>query len=131
MKQNGKVLINTFRKGPINQVPHTWFNMVSNILNNLRITDEYANDTGRVIRESSGRAWRIEAAGGGGGGRFNGMAYTPAGRLYDDLNESEKPWVKYDLSTGVITEEVGPPASPWGVNETWRKKSDASGSIYF
>jgi len=67
----------------------------------------------------------------GGGGAFNGMAYTPAGRLYDDLNESEKPWVKYDLSTGIITEEVGPPASPWGVNETWRKKSDASGSIYF
>lgn len=62
---------------------------------------------------------------------FPGIAYTPAGVLTSGLNDSSKPWVKYDLSTGAITEEIGPPSEPWGANEIWRKKSDFSGAIYF
>ena len=68
---------------------------------------------------------------GGGGGAFNGQAYTPAGAFYEDLTDAEKPWLKYDLSTGAITEEVGPPSDPWPANESWRKKGDFKGAIYF
>jgi hypothetical protein len=71
--------------------------------------------------------------GGGGGGIavFNGRAFDPAGNLTDGLTDASKPWVLYRLDTGAITEQEGPPASPWGANETWRKKSDVAGAIYF
>jgi hypothetical protein len=62
---------------------------------------------------------------------FTGEAYTPAGVLYDNLTDTSLPWVKYDLSAGVITQEAGPPSEPWGANESWRKKSDFAGAIYF
>jgi hypothetical protein len=62
---------------------------------------------------------------------FTGQAYTPAGVLYDNLTDTSLPWVKYDLSAGVITQEAGPPSEPWGANESWRKKSDFAGAIYF
>ena len=71
------------------------------------------------------------AGGGGGGGAFNGVAYRPDGTFEEKLDDPEQPWVRYKLSTNEITEEVGPPASPWGVDETWRKKSDFAGAIYF
>ena len=64
-------------------------------------------------------------------GGFSGEAYTPAGAITTGLTDATKPWVKYELSTGVITEETGPPAEPWGASETWRKKSDFTGAIYF
>lgn len=62
---------------------------------------------------------------------FSGDAYDPAGNKTTGLTDATKPWVKYDLSSGQITEETGPPSEPWGANETWRKKSDFTGSIYF
>jgi hypothetical protein len=100
-------------------------------LRSMRMAVEFVKHltvrNGKLLR--SGNRFTLEC--GGGGGSFNGMAYTPAGRLYEDLTDTTKLYVKYDLSTGIITEEVGPPAEPWGVNETWRKKSDFSGSIYF
>ena len=69
--------------------------------------------------------------GGGSVPTFNGKAYDPAGNITENLTDASKPWVKYDIATGIITQEIGPPASPWGANETWRKKSDFTGSIYF
>ena len=62
---------------------------------------------------------------------FNGIAYTPTGVVWDQLTNTNNPWLKYDLSTGIITEQIGPPSEPWGSNEVWRKKADFTGSIYF
>jgi len=70
-------------------------------------------------------------AGGGGGIVFNGDAYDRAGNKTESLNsDSDKPWIKYSLSTGVFTEETGPPSEPWGNSEVWRKKTDIHGSLY-
>jgi hypothetical protein len=85
-----------------------------------------------VDRTDTTGAWVIYVPKGGGGSAvFNGKAYTPEGIVYDGLTDAAKPWIKYDLSTGQITEEVGPPAEPWGSNETWRYKADVAGAIYF
>lgn len=78
----------------------------------------------RFVQTAGGQALHI-------GMRFNGTAYTPGGVIHTGLTDTSKPWLKYDLSTGEITEQVGPPSEPWGANEVWRKKSDFSGAVYF
>jgi len=82
---------------------------------------------GRLLR--NGNRFTIECI--GTGGTYTGNAYTPAGILVTGLTDTSKPWVKHNLSTGAITEETGPPSTPWGASETWRKKSDFAGAIYF
>lgn len=104
---------------PVGAVPRRWYLAINNILKYLVVRN------GRLI--VSGDKWVIEC----GGGSFSGRAYTPGGILTEGLTTSTKPWVKYSLSTGIITEEVGPPAEPWGNDESWRKKSDLSGAAYF
>jgi hypothetical protein len=74
---------------------------------------------------------KCDAWGSGGGRGFNGDAYDRAGNLTENLNlDSDKPWIKYLLNTGAFTEETGPPSSPWGNAEVWRKKTDIHGSLY-
>lgn len=75
---------------------------------------------------------KIDGGGAGGGGRgFNGDAYDRAGNKTTGLNsDSDKSWVKYLHNTGVFTQEIGPPSSPWGNAEVWRKKTDIHGSLY-
>jgi len=108
---------------PNDRIPVSWAQKVENFISTFRVLSggQFIFDGRNAVLQCFGSA----------GGSFNGKAYTPAGRLYEDLTDTTKLYVKYDLSTGIITEEVGPPAEPWGVNETWRKKSDFSGSIYF
>lgn len=82
-----------------------------------------------------GKTFRFYLTGGdgvGGAGRgFNGVAYDRAGNSTSGLNsDGTKSWVKYDLSTGIFSEEVGPPSEPWGNNEIFRHKSDIHGSLY-
>lgn len=55
-----------------------------------------------------------------------------AGTLYSGYDtDSALPWIKIDLTSGTptITEEAGPPPSPWGQGHVWRKKSDQT-TIY-
>jgi hypothetical protein len=96
----------------------------SRALNNLRFL------TGGIARVTASGI-TLEAFGGGGGRGFNGDAYDRAGNLTENLNsDSDKPWIKYLLNTGVFTEETGPPSEPWGNAEVWRKKTDIHGSLY-
>ena len=97
----------------------------SRALNNLRFV------TGGVARVSNSGI-QLEVFRNGGGGRgFNGDAYDRAGNKTESLNsDSDKPWIKYSLSTGVFTQETGPPSEPWANSEVWRKKTDIHGSLY-
>ena len=65
------------------------------------------------------------------GGIYSGTSYTPYGDQYINLTAVAKPWLKYDMSTNIISEEIGPPSEPWGGNEKWRLKADFSGAVYF
>ena len=121
MSNTLKKRTHSFRKGE--RITRSWAQKVENFISTFRVLSG-----GQFIFD--GRNAVLQCFGSG-GGSFNGTAYTPAGRLYEDLTDATKLYVKYDLSTGIITEEVGPPAEPWGASETWRKKSDFSGSIYF
>ncbi|MCX6996518.1 MAG: hypothetical protein NTV49_05410 [Kiritimatiellaeota bacterium] len=51
-----------------------------------------------------------------------------AGVLYSGkATDAAKEWIRIDLSTTpypTITEEAGPPPSPWGQGAIWRRKSD-------
>ena len=123
MPDNSHSLNMNVRSGsPSAAIPAATLQYINDVLKYLDIKN------GQLI--VAGNRWTIEC-GAGANGAFNGKAYTPAGVLYDGLTTATKLWVKYDLSTGIITEEVGPPAEPWGANESWRKKSDFAGSIYF
>ena len=67
---------------------------------------------------------------GGGVSAFSGTAYM-AGRRVDGLNsDNTKLWVKVDVSNGTVTEEAGPPSSPFPPNEEWYEKSKTSGDIH-
>ena len=111
---------------------------LSNAMTALRGLMMAANDAlnkahqARDIYDDDFPEWpSVIEEGGGGGGTFNGEAYTPSGLVVEGLDDNTKPWVRYNLATNAITEETGPPASPWGSNESWRKKSDFAGAIYF
>ena len=108
---------------PGDRLPASWVQKVENFISSFKVLSG-----GQFIWDGRTAALQIYA---GGGGAFNGQAYTPAGAFYEDLTDAEKPWLKYDLSTGAITEEVGPPSDPWPANESWRKKGDFKGAIYF
>lgn len=113
-------------KGKYRQIADA-LNHIGEVLNNL------VGEDGVEIY-AAGNQIRVRAAagkGGRGGGAFNGTAYRPDGRIVTGLTSASKPWLKMNLSNNVITEEVGPPSQPWGADETWRKKSDFSGAIYF
>jgi hypothetical protein len=84
---------------------------------------------GRLIID--GNRITIECGGTSGSGTYNGIAYAPDGTKTTGLTDTTKPWVKYRMDTGAITQEIGPPASPWGANEIWRLKADFGGAIYF
>lgn len=110
-----------FRKGE--RLSAAWCQKIENFVSSFRVVagGQFEFDGSNAVLQCYG----------GGSRAFNGTAYTPAGILYEELIDPEKFWLKYDLSSGIITEEIGPPANPWGANETWRKKSDISGSAYF
>lgn len=103
--------------------------LVKNFLNTFRVTTWNRVYT-EIDRSDPDGSWVIRIPRGG-QRRFNGEAYAPDGRLYENLNDESKPWLKYNLSSGEITEETGPPARPWGSNESWRKKIDIAGAAYF
>jgi hypothetical protein len=108
---------------PVSAIPRRVIQYMHDAIKYLTVTN------GRLF--ISGNRITIECGGGGSVPTFNGKAYDPAGNITENLTDASKPWVKYDIATGIITQEIGPPASPWGANETWRKKSDFTGSIYF
>ena len=94
-----------------------------------RINNIHGSNGVHVFHDWSGI--KISGGGGGGGRGFSGTAYDRAGNKTTGLSsDTAKPWVKYDLSTGAFTEQVGPPSTPWGNNEVWRNKSDIHGSLY-
>lgn len=68
--------------------------------------------------------------GGSGGAGFNGICYDRAGNKTVLGNNPSKLWIRYNQSSGVFSEEVGPPSEPWGADELWRKKEDIQGSLY-
>jgi len=61
---------------------------------------------------------------------FTGVAYV-AGRRQTGLDsDSTKPWVKCDVSTGIASEQTGPPSSPFDPNEEWFEKDNTYGNIH-
>lgn len=62
---------------------------------------------------------------------FNGRAYFPNGQFVDNLDDASKPYIKFDMQEFTITEEAGPPPTPWEYNAQWRRKIDVHGAAYF
>jgi hypothetical protein len=61
---------------------------------------------------------------------FSGIAYVAGQRTTGLTSDDGKPWVKCDLSTGVATEETGPPTIPFPDGEEWFEKANTSGDIH-
>jgi len=69
-------------------------------------------------------------AGAGVDASFSGTAYV-SGRRTTGLNsDSDKPWVKVDVSLGTAVEADGPPSNPFPANEEWYEKANTYGDIH-
>ena len=62
--------------------------------------------------------------------QFSGTAYVAGVRTTGLDSDSSKPWVKCDISTGIATEETGPPSNPFPNNEEWYEKAQTAGDIH-
>jgi hypothetical protein len=61
---------------------------------------------------------------------FTGVAYSPSGVKTAGLNTyADRAWVRYSATDDAFTEQIGPPASPWGADEVWYEKAHTYGDI--
>ena len=61
---------------------------------------------------------------------FSGTAYVAGTKTTGLNNDDSKPWVKCVLSTGVASEQVGPPSDPFPEDEEWFEKANTYGDIH-
>jgi hypothetical protein len=61
---------------------------------------------------------------------FTGTAYVVGIKTTGLLSYPDKPWIKCKLSTGVATEDTGPPPNPFPEDEEWYEKANTSGDIH-
>ena len=67
----------------------------------------------------------------GAGVSFSGTAYSTAGHPITGLNsDGTKPWIRYNKSERVFTQQTGPPSAPWPDNEHWWEKAYTVGDIH-
>lgn len=125
-------LRDNFRKGgPVNQYPASWFNTVSQILNNIQIVNRLGQAVGEVIRTTSGRGWRLVLS----TSTFTGVVYC-GGRRFTGLGT--KAWVRVNVLETVVanmvTDQDGPP--PYDSNgrlpegEEWYEVAGTAGDIH-
>jgi hypothetical protein len=60
-------------------------------------------------------------------GGFSGNVWVGALRKTGYRTDPTKPWVKVILSTGAVSEELGPPSNPVADGEVWFEKSNTWG----
>ncbi len=122
-----RYLKDDFTKGILApQLRATWLNMIARIWNNLTIVNYAGVRSGEVIREPTGRKWRLVIDI---GVSFTGIVYLN-GRKYEGLNsDSTKPWVVVPLQGGVPYQHEGPAPVDMGNNE-WYLKANTSGDIH-
>ena len=102
-------------------VSKTWLEKTGRMLNNISIEGAESSVSTRGIR--------IQVTP---GNRFSGTAYV-SGTKYTGLkSDSDKPYVKIDLTANpvTVTEETGPPADPFPDGEEWYPKATTSGDIH-
>ena len=85
------------------------------------------------VQEWTGAGIKLRAEVGPSAEGWTGNCWI-AGSLYSGFNATSSPWSRIDLTQAVIlepviTEEDGPPPSPWGQGIIWRKKVDQT-TIY-
>lgn len=92
---------------------------VGRMLDNLRVY----GGTSRVTKDAISLYLDDAAA-------FSGRAWSPDGRKTTGLDsDSAKPWVKFDKTTYVFSEQAGPPSYPWPDTEVWFEKAYTYGDI--
>jgi len=61
---------------------------------------------------------------------FSGTAYVIGMKTEGLTTYPDCLWVKCDVSNGVCTEVLGPPADPFPANEEWYEKAKTYGDIH-
>ena len=103
-------------------MPNSELQKISYMLSNIS-----GRDGVRVSTDINGG---IRIHGPGNAPDFSGTAYVAGQRTTGLTSDDNKPWVKCDLSTGVATEETGPPTIPFPDGEEWFEKANTSGDIH-